>query len=247
LGDVLLTEPLGRYFRAHYDQVFLATGYPHARHLIGHAFTGFLPYTILPYCTSSFDGGIIDLEYERYPELNYIDGYARAANITLDDRTPVVNRDWPVMKKGDYVLLAPGTSPWMELQRNWGYDNFNRLKEKISMEWGLPVVVLDPSYNFTEMLSLIRHCRLFVGSDSGPGIIAQCFQKESIILFGCTNPRTVLFSPKARPVFHEEMYCIGCKPRSNYAEIICGSPVCLTGLEMDVVFRAVSDYLQEIL
>jgi len=242
LGDVLLTEPVARHFRRQYDQVFLATNYPQVQLLLHATYSGFIPYTELESCTIPFDQ-VIHLEYEPYPHLSYIEGYACAAGITLENAFPLVHRDWPDIIGEPYLLLAPGTSRWMQAMRNWGDDNFESLRQRLEAHSGLRAVVLNERYGFTEMLSLIRHCRLFIGNDSGPGIIAQCFGTPALIIFGGTDPDKVLFSPAATALYHPLYDCIGCKQRSRHTEIACASPLCLTELGVDTVFGSAMERL----
>lgn len=242
LGDVLLTEPIARYFRSRYDQVFLATNYLQAQALLQATYSGFIPYPELERCNIPFHR-TIHLEYEPYPHLSYMEGYACAAGITLEKAFPLVHTDWPDIIGEPYLLLAPGTSRWMQSVRHWGDDHFESLRQRLEAHSGLRVIVLEERYGFTDMLSLIRHCRLFIGNDSGPGIIAQCFNKPALVIFGGTDPGKVLFSPAATALYHPLYDCIGCKQRSRHTEIVCASPLCLTELGVDRVFGPAMEYL----
>jgi len=244
LGDVLLTEPIGRHFRALYPQVYLATEYPHAHHLIGDTYTGFVDYATIGADADRYTK-MIDLRYEHHRDLHYIDGFALDAGIVLQDRMPRVNTRWAPLQKGAYVLIAPDTSSWRRAQRQWAPSRFGELRARIVEELGLDVVVLNSRHSFTDMLSLIRNCRLFIGNDSGPGIIAQCFQQPALIIFGITDPAKVLFSASARAVQRPYPPCTDCLAQLYNDDVCCAQPVCLTGLEVDEVFKAVCRRLEE--
>lgn len=245
LGDVLMTEPVARHFKGMYEHLYLASDYPQAKHLIGGTYTGFIPYDSVESCGVPFDR-IIWLEYELYPEMPYIPAYARSAGIVLDDYSPAVETGWPRMEPGEYVLLACETSHWARSIRDWGKPKYRELKEMLEQQCGIKAILLESHYGFTEMLSLIRHCRLFIGNDSGPGIIAQCFKKPSLILFGGTDPGTVLFSSTAHAFFHKGLDCIGCKQISRHTEICCASPFCMTDLSASSVLDAAKELLEKL-
>lgn len=243
LGDVIMTEPIGRYFRNHYDRVYLATDFMQAKMLIGDTYTDLISYSHLNDSPMKFEKKIV-LNYELSPQCNYIDGYARSADISLSDRIPKVKDQWERIIDEDYLLLAPHTSYWVHSMRNWGEENFRRLKDLIEMKLDMRVVTLDKHYSFIEMLSLIRHCKLLIGNDSAPGIIAQCFDIPAVIIFGATHPRYVLFNQRARPI-HRDMDCIGCRHISRHTEIQCGSPFCMTELDLQEVYKEIKTILHE--
>lgn len=245
LGDVIMTEPIGRFFRTKYDEVYLATDFIQAKQLIGDSYTDFIKFSELENCSIVFDKQII-LNYELSPNHNYIDGYAKSADISLIDRIPQVNTAWERIIEEDYVLLTPHTSYWVYAMRNWGDENFKYLKEKIENEFGIRVIVLDKKYSFSEMLSLIRHCKMLIGNDSAPGIIAQCFNVKSAIIFGATHPKYVFFNKNATSIFRD-IDCIGCRHISRHTEIECASPLCLIELSVDSVFNSVNPILKNIL
>ncbi len=245
LGDVIMTEPIGRFFNSQYDEVYLATDFIQAKLLIGNSFTDFIKFSELENCNIKFDKKII-LNYELSPNSDYIEGYANSANVILDDKIPKVNSDWKNIIEEDYVLIAPYTSHWVSAMRNWGERNFIHLKNRIEEEYKIRVVVLNKKYSFTEMLSLIRHCKMLIGNDSAPGIIAQCFNINSAIIFGATHPKLVFFNQNSKGIF-SDIDCIGCRHISRHTEIECGSPICLSELTIETVFNYINPTLKTIL
>lgn len=245
LGDVIMTEPIGRFFKSQFDEVYLATDFIQAKLLIGDSYTDFIKFGELESCTIKFDRQII-LNYELSPQNNYIEGYANSANIILEDKIPRVKADWQNIIIEDYILIAPHTSHWVYSMRNWGVENFNHLKERIEKEYDIRVIVLESKFSFTEMLSLVRHCKMVIGNDSAPGIIAQCFNVKSAIIFGATHPKYVFFNQNAKAIFRE-IDCIGCRHISRHTEIQCASPFCLSELTVDSVLNSISPILKTLL
>lgn len=245
LGDVIMTEPIGRFFQSLYDEVYLATDFIQAKLLIGDSYTDFIKLSECETCNTEFDRKIL-LNYELSPNSNYIEGYANSANIILEDKIPKVKSDWPNLLEENYILIAPHTSHWVYAMRNWGEDNFMKLKNRIENEHKIRVVILNKEYSFTDMLSLIRHCKMLIGNDSAPGIIAQCFNVKSVIIFGATHPKYVFFNQNATSIFRD-IDCIGCRHISRHTEIECGSPFCLTELAIETVFNFINPTLKAIL
>lgn len=101
-------------------------------------------------------------------------------------------KDWGRIVTENYILLAPFTSKWEEKKRSWGYHKFVELSGLLSEHYNIRCVILEDSYSFCDMLSLIRHCRLLVGNDSAPAIIAQSFEKKCFVIFGAAS------GPRAR-------------------------------------------------
>ncbi len=244
LGDVILTEPIARYFKSKYDNVYLATDYIQAKCLLDGTYTDFIRINELDECKIEFESKIT-LTYELTPALNYIEGFANSANIVLKNKIPIVNSDWKNVVGSEYVLLAPSTSSWVYSMRNWGVENFRKLKDRIETAYKIQAIILEIKYSFTEMLYLIRHCKLLIGNDSAPGIISQCFNRNSFIIFGATHPKYVFFNKNANAIF-AELDCIGCRHISRYTEIECASPLCLTELTVESVFNIISPTLNNL-
>lgn len=237
LGDVIMTEPVARHFKSKFDNVYLATDYIQSKFILNRTYTDFIKIDDLECCGIEFETKIT-LTYELTPNLNYIEGFASSAGIILNDKNPIINTEWENMIHGEYILLAPNTSNWVISMRNWGEQNFKKLKERIENDFNIQVLILEDKYSFFEMLSLIRHCKILIGNDSAPGIIAQCFNIKSFIIFGATHPRYVIFN-KDTTAIHRRIICIGCKHLSRHTQIQCASPFCLTELEVDSVYSTI--------
>jgi ADP-heptose:LPS heptosyltransferase len=122
--------------------------------------------------------------------------------------------------------------------REWPESRFAELAQCLNEHSGIPFIVLRPSHSFCEMLSLIEHCELFVGNDSGPAILAQCFGRATFVILGATRPDLVLLSDDAIGII-KDVGCNGCKHFARHTDIICASPTCLAELSVEDVFGQV--------
>jgi ADP-heptose:LPS heptosyltransferase len=122
--------------------------------------------------------------------------------------------------------------------RTWSHDKFRLLATQVERTFGLSTVLLEKSYTFMEMLSLIEHSALFIGNDSGPGVIAQAYGRPAFILFGATDHSKVLFSSRAHAVY-ADVGCNGCKQWHRNSLIECNSPQCLEQISVEHILAAI--------
>jgi hypothetical protein len=242
LGDVILTEPIARTLKAAGHTVVLVTEYTHLGPVLP-TYDAAKPYEfyLRNQGRAEADSFLI-LAYELYPELHYIDGFAKCAGVSPLDRYPVVRGGSAPIEKGAYCLLAPHTSPWCRQMREWDYQKFRALASLITTELGTPIIFLKPQHSFQEMLSLVEHCSLFIGNDSGPGILAQAYRRPALILFGATDPSKVLFAPEARPIL-VDVGCNGCRQWNRNSPVECNTPLCLNRIDPDRVLSAAASQL----
>lgn len=240
LGDVIMTEPTARAFRAQGANVFLATDHLQAACLLDQTYAGFIRTNNVDICGIDFSTRLV-LTYELTPQLSYIAGFARSAGIELELRAPVINSHWVRIVDHDYILIAPNTSHWIQPMRNWGITNYRDLQRLIMARLEVDCILLEAQYSFSEMLSLIKHCQFLIGNDSAPNIIGQCFGKKTFTIFGATHPRYVLFRDDAVAI-HTEIECLGCKHQARHTKIQCASPFCLTALSVEQVFVQIENY-----
>ncbi|MBI3684911.1 hypothetical protein HY250_00680 [Candidatus Azambacteria bacterium] len=171
-----MTEPVARFLSKYVGRICLATDIKDVESI-------FKIYNKV-YKYSQIISGEIDCDimikliYELSDnQKTYIQGYMESigfGDVILKD-IPILKSDWGNIIDGEYILIAPFTSSWEEKKRSWGYKKFSELAKLLEKEYKSKCVVLKNHYSLNEMLSLIRHCKFFVGNDSGPGIIAQSF------------------------------------------------------------------------
>lgn len=237
MGDVLLTEPIARALRTQCDSIVLCTEFEAAGRLLP-IYDAVLPYE--DFINGRLDPSLqqIVLVYEIYPGCHHLDGFARYAGVSLASRIPQIRKGSKRPRKDRYALIAPHTSSWIQRMRQWPTERFIELTSLLSEKLNLQCVMLDPSHSFQEMVALTEHCEFFVGNDSGPGILAQCFRRHAYIIFGATHPDRVLIAPEAHGIA-SKMDCIGCKHFARHTDIECASPLCLEELQTSDVLALI--------
>lgn len=245
MGDVLIIEPVVASLRRSYAHVTLFTDYPDAAELTG-AFDIVRPYLEhLQIQAGEFDR-VLRLVYEIYPGVNHLDGYARCAEVALGHRVPRVRPPPPPLIDEPYGLIAPSTSDWVRQMRQWPRERFDSLSKILEERLGYPFHMLEATYSFNEMVSLVAHCRIFVGNDSGPAILAQCYGRRCFVIFGATSPERILLSGTALGISHD-VGCNGCKHFTRHMdEVECASPLCLDLLSVEEVAEQVISSLASI-
>jgi hypothetical protein len=243
LGDVILTEPIARALKARGDEVVLVTEYTHAFGLMPtyDMVKGYVEYD--SHCHSTDLETFIVLAYEIHPELHYVDAFAQCAGVVVHDRKPRIRVGFPSVVGGRYCLIAPHTSSWIRGMREWGAEAFDDVARGLRQHHNLDVIVLQPQHTFDEMLGLIEHCSLFIGNDSGPAIIAQSYDRPSLIIFGATDPSKVIFSPSAQPITID-VGCNGCRQWHRNAVVECNTPLCLDSVTSEFVLRRAEELLE---
>src|SRR3989338_5707213 len=203
LGDVVMTEPIAKFLSKYVDKVYLATDIDEAD-LIFNTYDNVYQYKNINSIKINCDAKI-KLIYELSDNKKsciqgYMDsiGFSEIANNDL----PKINQEWENIINEEYILLAPFTSSWEEQKRNWGYKKYKRLQSLLEDKFMVKCVILENEYSFQEMMSLIRHCKFFVGNDSGPAVIAQSLFKKSFNIFGATSPKYLHLSHNTTYIYY---------------------------------------------
>jgi ADP-heptose:LPS heptosyltransferase len=138
--------------------------------------------------------------------------------------------------------------------RQWGEENFARVGESLERKFPVKIVWFqDPnqisgrqnqfvtlSLPLRQFMSVLKHCELFVCSDSGPMHIATALNVPVVAVFGPTEP--LWFGPlgaKNRIVMKPEFWC---RPCFDYC--IFDEPYCLRTIDVDSVIEAAARTLQ---
>jgi len=156
---------------------------------------------------------------------------------------------------GAPVVVNPGAA-WPT--KRWGLANFAELARRIADELHRPVVITwgseeekrdadaivrgagkgvfpAPPTDIRQLAALLRQCRLFVGSDTGPLHIAAALGVPVVALFGPSDPvRNGPYGNRSR-IVHSALPCSGCYRRQ------CPDPVCMRSIPVDEVFKAVRE------
>lgn len=239
IGDVIMTEPIARFLLKYVDKVCLATEIKNAELLFN---TYDIVYKYNQINSEEIDCDMtIKLIYELSSnKKTYIQGYMES--IGFDDvdikDLPELNGDWDNIIDDEYILIAPFTSSWEEEKRNWGYKKFMELSRLLEAEYNLKCIMLEKSYSFSEMMSLIKHCSLFIGNDSGPAIIAQSFKKKAFIIFGVTRPEYIHLAEHTVPIYDKNRHKL-CKHHNRQDEVTCCEEFCMDRIRVNDVFNQV--------
>lgn len=240
LGDVILTEPIARAIKKKGNQVILVTDYEHA-HVLLPVYDEVLPYSYYTnVLAKSKNAEFVVLAYELHPQLHYVEGFAMCAGVDIgNDKKPMIRNGFSPVVTKHYCLIAPHTSSWARGMREWSFSRYKELAQGIEYNFGLNTVFLKPEHSFEELLGLIEHCSLFIGNDSGPGIIAQAFTRPSLILFGATGHSKVLFSEYTDAVL-VDVGCNGCRQWSRNSLVSCNAPICMDSISVNHVLECVN-------
>ena len=243
LGDVIMTEPIARFLSKYVNKIYLATKIENPELI-------FDTYDKI-YKHSQVNSGEIDCDimikmvYEISDnQKTYIQGYMESigfGEIKVKD-IPILNSDWDNLIEGEYILVAPFTSSWEEKKRNWGYKKFTELSNLLEAEYNTKCVVLKKYYSFSEMMSLIKYCKFFVGNDSGPAIIAQSFRKKAFIIFGATRPDYIHMSEYTTPIYDRNRHKL-CRHNSRKEELDCCEEFCMERINVDKVFNQIRSHI----
>ena len=240
LGDVIMTEPVARFLLKYVDEIVLATNMSNFN-LINKTYKKIIPFKDV-FVNNNFDA-TIKLVYEFSDnKKTYIQGFMESVGFydTLINSIPVINDKFENIINEKYILIAPYTSSWGSKKRNWGYSKFVSLANLLENNLNIKVIILENSYSFKEMMSLIYHCEFLVGNDSGPGIIAQCFRKKSFIIFGSTHPKYLHLSKFNVSIFDENRHAL-CHHKTRQEEIDCCEPFCMEKLKLEKVFEIIKN------
>jgi len=239
LGDVIMTEPVARFLSKYVDKVYLATDIKEADSIF-NTYDGIYKYKDINSSDINRDAKI-KLIYELSDnKKSYIQGYMDSIGFgeVANNDIPEINQEWEKIIDGEYILLAPFTSTWEEQKRSWGYEKYRQLQSLLEDKFGVKCIFLENHYSFQEMMSLIQHCKFFVGNDSAPAVIAQSFLKKSFIMFGATSPKYLHLSDNAKPIYDDKRHRL-CDHKTRQEEIDCCEEFCMERVKVEDVFKEI--------
>ena len=88
------------------------------------------------------------------------------------------------------------------------------------------------------LMNIMSHSKLVLGTDSGPGHIAAAMEKPTVTVFGPTNPKQCAPLTDNGYVIYHPVDCGPCYLSYNYTN--CSNNICMTSINPDSVFQAVS-------
>ncbi len=239
LGDVIMTEPVAKFLSKYVENIYLATEIKEAN-LIFHTYDKIYQYKNINSTNINCDIKIKLVHELSDNKKSYIQGYMDSIGFgeIANEDIPSIKREWKNIINKEYILLAPFISSWEEQKRSWGYEKFKQLQPLLEDKFGVRCVILENKYSFQEMMSLIRHCKFFVGNDSGPAVLAQSFFKKSFIIFGATSPRHLHLSDNAIPIYDDKRHEL-CNHKIRQEEIECCEEFCMERIRVANVFEKI--------
>lgn len=162
---------------------------------------------------------------------------------------------------GPYVVVAPGAA--YGSVKEWPIERYGALAERLATHTGMrivsvgaaseaavqhlmarsaPVLPLAGELTTGELLAVLRGATLVIGNDSGPVHLAAAMGRPTVAIFGSTSPAWTAPRGIAVRIVTKDIACAPCFRR----ECPFGEPRCLLGIEVDDLFRAACDMLQEV-
>jgi heptosyltransferase-2 len=162
---------------------------------------------------------------------------------------------------GSYIVIAPGSA--YGAAKEWPLERYASLAERLSAHTGMRIVsvgttaeagplaglaatapVLSVAGELTsgELLAVLRGAALVIGNDSGPVHLAAAMGRPTVAIFGSTSPAWTAPRGIASRVVAGDVACAPCFKR----ECPEGVPRCLLGIEVEDLFRASCELLEEV-
>jgi GT2 family glycosyltransferase/ADP-heptose:LPS heptosyltransferase len=182
----------------------------------------------------------LDYYYEYRPKMSILEGYADAVGVDINDCKIHIRCDPVKIDLKDYIVVHAGrTDMWVG--RNWKTENWTEIARRLKAE-GHKIVLVGNQKDFelpfnidmrgkttaTQLATVIKNAKFFLGIDSFPMHVAQALEKDGIVFFGSVSPDRILIpNSKIRPIFAKNLPCIGCHHRQKVPCI--GTHVCERG------------------
>ena len=197
LGDVIMTEPVLRYFYKAGHLVNIITNYDF---IFENS-----PYYINHQTNIDFN---LDGVYEQNRYKLTTDAYFEACGIdykqlSIADRKPClyIPEVEIGIEKHSYVLIHNTPCPTGKYRNV--YTDYNKIFDYLKSR-NINYILIEPNkYDFKFLCSLVRNAKLFIGLDSSPAHIAQVYDIPSIIFMGNVNPAYRYLGDKQTYMFNE--------------------------------------------
>jgi len=155
---------------------------------------------------------------------------------------------------GPLVIIHPGTSEFAAFKR-WSTEGYAQVADRLVAELGAQVLIsrgpgeeniarrvlnamtqkgaLAPrTENLQQLVRLLSHADLFIGSDSGPLHLASALKVPAVALFGPKDPATT------GPYCGRSIVVTGTAPCRPCRRRRCPNPVCMSTIRVHDVFTA---------
>jgi len=168
----------------------------------------------------------LDMAYEKEPQNHVIDIYSKVCGVSNEKRLylyPNASSETKIKNlfgdKRVAVVHCEPTRGWdsraLPLDKFRFITNYLRNKGFSILEVGSKYLLNSDinvkNTSYSDLVSIMKNAKIFVGLDSGPWHIAQAFDIPSVVPFGMIDPKYRVVSSKTFPVVVEWLKCLGCQ------------------------------------
>ncbi|MFH1245580.1 MAG: lipopolysaccharide heptosyltransferase II [Candidatus Omnitrophota bacterium] len=147
-----------------------------------------------------------------------------------------ISKRWPVQKFA--ALLEKIHDEGMEIVVT-GKDEDSVIVTRLKKVSRVPFIDAVGLTSIGQMACLIKHCSVYVTSDSAPLHISYAVQTPVVALFGPTDPRRHTLDYPAQVIIRKDLDCSPC-----YRRICPGKHHCMNDISVECVFAAVKKLLK---
>jgi glycosyltransferase involved in cell wall biosynthesis/ADP-heptose:LPS heptosyltransferase/SAM-dependent methyltransferase len=141
-------------------------------------------------------------------------------------------KDWPIEKWAQLLSHYPEESVLICA----GPNDYERAQKLIGMSSHRHIYNLCGKTTLSQTAVLMRHCKLYIGVDTGPAHMAVAADVPNVVLMGGGHfGRFMPYSPSTTMV-HCKVSCINCNWRCRFRT---RTAPCLTQISVETVFRAI--------
>lgn len=206
----------------------------------------------------------INLNYEHLTETNYVQGYAKCANLGQVDTRLEIFPSKADFSYGAHLLSKPGR--WCSIHaghtgwpgRNWPIERLVDVAQwLINRGWKVVLVNGDKSPEFSviphavdargvtihQQAAIHAHCSLFVGIDSFPMHLSQAMGTPAVGIFGATLPQYVMTdgSPHIGVCADRSIKCAGERHRVMNVGFVDCDGACIRSVKTSDVKQAIEE------
>ncbi|MFX0199428.1 MAG: methyltransferase domain-containing protein [Candidatus Hodarchaeota archaeon] len=264
-GDVLLTTPVIRALKDKYPRssIIFKTNFPEIL-----SYNPYLEEIITDADNREYDL-IYNLKYELFPEMNYVEAYARTARVKAENPQLEFHLTEEEEEDGEKLLQSLGMErdklavlhPMAaDRTKSWREERYQHICQYL-LTRNYNVITIGGSKDCTELsgainligkttirtaATIISKADIFFGIDSFPMHLAYAFGVPSVVLFGPTDPGKVVCSDNTVYPVQSDEKCLGCRhdttPDRWFQNISCRRDrlYCMMNISSDQAIDAIS-------
>ena len=219
MGDVVLCEPIIKYFKNKYPEAeinFYTNStdiVKYFKHKPDNVIKIEQDQLLVDYLDTT-DNDInydLDLSYESRTGRSFIDSYIESVGADFNTQTekyPQLECEENQIVDGEYIVVCADSSGWVG--KTWPLSDYEEVIENLLnkgekvIETGNIHTYLTPekyhNCDFDTMVNIIANCKYYIGTDNGPMHIARSFNKPCIAING--SALTYLSNPNRENIYY---------------------------------------------